>query len=371
MISAQEWTDYNEHDPGISVQAIPQWVDNSFRWYVDDLISQQELLTSINWLLENNHMHLSDKAAKEVDELRKENQKLKTQLSESGHEVSHNLGTSQDSAVEDEIMVLLRPAPGVDVTEDAIMVLLRTAPGYDMTEDEIVMFLKSSSDKGYDYYRGATASGNDKGEFWFEDLHPGATGDDSGKFWFEGLIPNHSQSGESQSCSIQCLVYDPVCGENGITYACGNAEAECNNVEVDYVGECKDDVDAKNSCDIACLVYDPVCGEDGITYACGDAEAECNDVKVDYEGECKIPMDIACTKQYDPVCGVDGKTYGNSCVAMSYNVEVDYDGECVVCPEHYAPVCGTNGVTYGNECEANKAKSPIEYDGECRDSTSP
>ena len=37
MIVAQEWTDYNEHDPGISAQAIPEWVDTSFRWYVDDL----------------------------------------------------------------------------------------------------------------------------------------------------------------------------------------------------------------------------------------------------------------------------------------------------------------------------------------------
>lgn len=270
MITAQEWTDYNEHDPGISAQAIPEWVDNSFRWYVDDLISQQELLTSVNWLIENNFMHLSDKAAKEVDDLRKENQKLKAQLSEFERKISHNLGTSQESVVEDEIMVLLRPAPGTDTTEDEIMVLLRPTPVYDMSEDEIVMFLKSPSKKGYDYYRGTTASGNDKGEFWFENL-----------------IPGHSQSDESQSCSIQCLVYDPVCGENGITYACGESEAECNDVEVAYDGECKDNVDEKNSCDIACLVYDPVCGEDGVTYACGDVEVECNDVEVAYEGECR------------------------------------------------------------------------------------
>jgi len=246
-------------------------------------------------------------------------EKLKAQLSESGHEMGHNLGTSQDSTVEDEIMVLLRPAPGKDTTEDEIMVLLRPSPGYDMSEDEIVMFLKSTSKKGYDYYHGATASGNDKGEFWFEDLPPGNV---SGEFWFEGLIPGYSQSNESQSCSIQCLVYDPVCGE------------------------------------------------DGVTYACGESEAECNDVDVSYEGECKVPVNVACTKQYDPVCGIDGKTYSNSCVAMSYDVEVDYGGECVVCPDHYAPVCGTNGVTYGNECEANKAGSPIEYEGECRTATS-
>ena len=78
------------------------------------------------------------------------------------------------TTTEDEIMVLLRPAPGATTTEDEIMVLLRPAPGYDMTEDE-QMFLKSSSKNGFDYYRETTASGNDHGEFWFEDLHPGHT----------------------------------------------------------------------------------------------------------------------------------------------------------------------------------------------------
>ena len=31
---------------------------------------------------------------------------------------------------------------------------------------------------------------------------------------------NNVQESEPE-CSIQCLVYDPVCGEDGITYACG------------------------------------------------------------------------------------------------------------------------------------------------------
>ena len=41
-------------------------------------------------------------------------------------------------------------------------------------------------------------------------------------------------------CSIQCLVYDPVCGEDGITYACGVEDAACHGVEIEHEGECID-----------------------------------------------------------------------------------------------------------------------------------
>jgi len=39
-------------------------------------------------------------------------------------------------------------------------------------------------------------------------------------------------------CSIQCLVYDPVCGKDGITYACGVEDAACHRVEIEHKGEC-------------------------------------------------------------------------------------------------------------------------------------
>lgn len=45
---------------------------------------------------------------------------------------------------------------------------------------------------------------------------------------------------ESKTCSIQCLVYDPVCGEDGITYACGVEDAACYGVNVEHTGECID-----------------------------------------------------------------------------------------------------------------------------------
>lgn len=53
-----------------SPKPIPDWLNNNFRWYLDGQITQKELLTSINWLLNNNYMHISEDSAREVQELR-------------------------------------------------------------------------------------------------------------------------------------------------------------------------------------------------------------------------------------------------------------------------------------------------------------
>ena len=58
------------------------------------------------------------------------------------------------------------------------------------------------------------------------------------------------------NCSIQCLVYDPVCGEDRITYACGVEDAACHGVEIEHEGECvvststPELVTSKNDCPI-------------------------------------------------------------------------------------------------------------------------
>lgn len=49
---------------------------------------------------------------------------------------------------------------------------------------------------------------------------------------------NPQESEFEPNCSIQCLVYDPVCGEDGITYACGVEDAACHGVKIEHKGEC-------------------------------------------------------------------------------------------------------------------------------------
>lgn len=67
-------------NPTVDVKAIPDWVRNNFEWYLNNQIDEKTLLTSMNWLFDQNLMHLSDKAAQEVSDLRAENTALKKKL---------------------------------------------------------------------------------------------------------------------------------------------------------------------------------------------------------------------------------------------------------------------------------------------------
>lgn len=110
-------------------------------------------------------------------------------------------------------------------------------------------------------------------------------------------------------------------------------------------GECV----AERDCTINCFVPDPVCGDNGVTYWCGEVEASCNEVMVAYDGECIagggrcasnddcVPGELcmggvcepgACPMNYDPVCGSDGVTYGNACLAGLARVEIVAAGPC-------------------------------------------
>ena len=177
--------------------------------------------------------------------------------------------------------------------------------------------------------------------------------------------------------SICPLVWDPVCGCDGNTYA-NDCVAAMAGVSVNHKGEC-----------VSAYCYsNDMCTPEEYCYF-----AEC----ALESGECK-PRPELCLLVWDPVCGCDGKTYDNACLAAVAGVSVDYEGEClpdycwsndmctaaeycffevcaletgmctdrpVACPDVWDPVCGCDGNTYGNDCEAAAAGISVDYTGEC------
>ena len=75
--------------------------------------------------------------------------------------------------------------------------------------------------------------------------------------------------------------WDPVCVYGGGVWATFRNEcvAGCMGHEWDYHGRC--------DCAMECFVADPVCAGNGVTYWCGEFEANCNGQQVDYDGECR------------------------------------------------------------------------------------
>jgi hypothetical protein len=61
----------------VQTKAIPDWIDNNFKWYGEGKIGQEDLLNSLTYMLDNSIMHLSDKAAQEMKALKTENAELK------------------------------------------------------------------------------------------------------------------------------------------------------------------------------------------------------------------------------------------------------------------------------------------------------
>jgi hypothetical protein len=127
------------------------------------------------------------------------------------------------------------------------------------------------------------------------------------------------------SCAGVPVAHEGECGDSGCGGAMCKSNADCARGTIcdPPSGQCQPE------CTIACLVYDPVCGTDGVTYGCGEADAHCHGAEVAYPGECKNAC--ACTKEYQPVCGVDGRTYGNRCTAGCAGVEIAHEGSCGAC----------------------------------------
>jgi hypothetical protein len=50
-MSYGQWTDYNEHDPGISQNVMPDWFKNNAKWWKDGLISDADMINALESLM--------------------------------------------------------------------------------------------------------------------------------------------------------------------------------------------------------------------------------------------------------------------------------------------------------------------------------
>lgn len=170
--------------------------------------------------------------------------------------------------------------------------------------------------------------------------------------------------------------YNPVCGNNGVTYA-SRCRLDCSNVALSHNGPCNY-TNWKESPHFNCpcnYEFSPVCGKDGSTYE-NECAISCGFQAVSYEGACRNPCN--CTNVYKPVCSKKKENFTNVCKMKCANQELWKAGKCPDSkPDHCShcdglksPVCGSNGVTYDNNCYLGCA-GVIKYnDGICPDDNS-
>ena len=182
-------------------------------------------------------------------------------------------------------------------------------------------------------------------------------------------INGFSYKSQKYSGCVCNFNFNPVCGENGVTYV-NYCRASCRNVEAVHYGQCgaiNYEYDAKKKCECN---YEsrPVCAVNKVSYESACA-AKCFDVTVESNGICTLPC--KCKFYFKPVCGENGKNYINQCLLDCAEVGKFSDGlctndtKCGKCFGNIARVCGRDGNTYDNACYMECAGAKKLHNGRC------
>ncbi|ESO90468.1 hypothetical protein LOTGIDRAFT_71215, partial [Lottia gigantea] len=170
---------------------------------------------------------------------------------------------------------------------------------------------------------------------------------------------------ECRSCNEQ---YDPVCGDNGITYenecklryenckfkltvgikhrrSCNG----CENVKCEFYAICESNGNqAKCVCPTSCIpVEAEVCGSDGQSYL---NECELKVAACERKQFISIASTGSCNKCADVVCKYGAKCENGICVCP------------IMCPTTRETVCASDGNIYSNECEMRRASCAQSVD---------